>query len=395
MSGEHALRGRTLLVLAASVQQVPLIRRCLSMGARIVTLDNRPENPGHALAHRSVNADVRDIAAVIAAIRTEAAEAVVAAASDVALETAAEVTARLGLVGPPLAVRDALLSKIGFRGLQDALGLPAPAWARAGESLPGDGAWIVKPSRGSGSRGIRVVGVSADLPSALHAAAVESRDGEAMFETWLPGSQHTAEGWMQEGQVAAMMLTERLTARWPHVATLGHRAPAGISPAAHAAIKAQIETVFRHLGYMDGPFDADVVLSATGPVLVEISPRAGGNGLMHMVGAATDFDHMGMIALHALGLLPRIAPWQVAPVGVQILSDPEGGILRYDSAAVPSLRAEPWIVDLTLDLPTGARVPPFTDGRSRYGQVVFTADSGPGLEVRLHQVRSRLGLTVM
>lgn len=394
MRPELVLHGRTLLVLAASVQQVPLIRRCLEMGARVVTLDNRPENPGHALAHRAHDADIRDVSAVIAASRAAGIEGVIAAASDVAVETAAEVAAQLGLVGPPVAAKDALLAKPGFRALQDQLGLPAPAWAVRGAPIPGMGPWVVKPARGSGSRGIRIVTVAAELPAALAAAAAESLDGGAMLEQLLTGTQHTAEGWMQEGHVAACLLTDRLTAAPPHVATLGHRVMTAPPAPLMVEIRTQIERVFARLGYRDGPFDADVVHTAGGPVLLELSPRAGGNGLMQMLEAATGFDQMGMIALHALGLLPRIAPWAPQPAGVQVLSDGRGGTLAYDPAALPGLRAEPWLIDLTLDLPPGARIMPFTDGRTRFGQAVFTAASPAALEARLAELRARLGLAV-
>lgn len=394
MSADQPLAGRTLLVLAASVQQVPLIRRLRAMGARIVTLDNRPENPGHALAHVSRDADVRDISAVIAAAREEGVEGVVAAASDVALETAAELGAELGFVAPPRAATAALLSKTAFRAAQDAAGLPAPRWAPAGEPTPGPGPWIVKPWRGSGSRGVRIVEVEAELPAALAEAAAQSLDGQAMVEQMLAGSQHTAEGWIQGGQIAAMLVTDRLTAAPPHVATLGHRLPGSLGSDAQGVIRTDLERLFARLGYRDGPFDADVVFTDKGPVLIEVATRAGGNGLMCLVEAATGTDTMSLMGLHAVGLLPRLAPWKPVFAAVFILSDPVGGTLTYDKAAIPGLMSEPWVADLTLDLPSGAVVPPFTDGRSRFGQVVLTADSHAELDARLAEVRARLSLAV-
>jgi biotin carboxylase len=394
MSAEAPLAGRRLMVLAASVQQAPLIRRLIALGAEVVTLDNRPDNPGHALAHAAVHCDVRDIEGVARAFRAERCEGVVAAASDVAVETAAALGARLGIPAPPPAAAAALLGKTDFRATQARLGLPAPAFARAGEAPPGTGPWIVKPLRGSGSRGVRIVTEQAALPGALAAAAAQSLDGQAMLEALLPGSQHTAEGWMQGGRVAAMLVTERLTAPAPHVATLGHRVPAALPAGAEAALRAQIEALFAELGYREGPFDADAVLAPEGPVLLEISPRTGGNGLMRLVEAATGADVMGLLGLAALGRLPPLAPWAPRPAAAQILADPRGGRLRYDPAALPGLAAEPWLADLTLDLPPGGVVPAFTEGRARFGQAVWTAGDRAGLEARLAEITARLGLAV-
>lgn len=394
MSDEAPLAGRCLMVLAASVQQVPLIRRLSAMGARIVTLDNRPENPGHALAHTAINLDIRDVEGVVRSFAGHGCEGIVAAASDVAMETAVAVGARLGVIAPPAAAAQALLSKTAFRATQAKLGMAAPSWSAGGGPIPRPGPWVVKPVRGSGSRGVRIVEREAELAAALAEAAAQSLDRQAMLEQLLPGSQHTAEGWMQQGRVAAMLVTERLTAPVPYVATLGHRVPTALPAGAAAAIGSALEGLFGPLGYTDGPFDADVVLTPDGPVLIEVSTRAGGNGLMHLVEAATGADTMGLIGLHALGMLPKLTPWALRPAAVQILSNPTGGILRYDLAAQATLATEGWIRDLTLDLPPGSMVPAFTDGRSRYGQVVWTAPSLAALEQRLGEIKARLGLMV-
>ncbi|MEI6162460.1 MAG: ATP-grasp domain-containing protein, partial [Roseococcus sp.] len=357
-------------------------------------LDNRPENPGHALAHVALDVDVRDVAGAASAMAAQCCDGVIAAASDVAVETAAALGERFGVVAPPLAAVEALLSKTAFRATQGRLCLAAPGWSRAGDAIPRPGPWIVKPVRGSGSRGVQIVTAEGLLDGALLWAAALSLDGQAMLEQFLPGSQHSAEGWMQGGRIAAMLVTDRLTAPAPHVATVGHRVPADLPYGAEAALQADLERLFCALDYTEGPFDADVVLTAQGPVLIEVSTRAGGNGLMRLVEAATGTDVMALIGLHALRLLPPLASWTVSPAGVQILSDPAGGRLRYDAAALPALVAEPWVCDLTLDLPAGSRVPPYTDGRARFGQAVWTAPRREGLEAGLAEIRARLRLSV-
>ena len=393
MSAESSIKGRVLLVLAASVQQVPVIRRCIELGARVITLDNRPDNPGHALAHRSYNVDIRDLQAVFDIAVKEKIDGVIAAASDVAVETAAEIGARLGVIAPPVFATRALLSKLAFRETQQAMGLPTPQWSSDGSS-PATGPWIVKPARASGSRGIRIVRDKAELSRVQGIAQAASLDGAAIVEAVLDGSQHTVEGWMQDGKIAAVMITDRLTAEAPLVATVGHRTPTHVSPAAQAEICRDLSRLFQHLGYSTGPFDADVVMTRDGPVLLEASTRTGGNGLMQLVSAATGADVTQLLILHALNLLPALGAWNVGCAGVHVLGDPSGGRLVYKQDAMPALRAEPWLVELSLDLPSGSQVPAFTEGRDRYGHVVVTAKSPAELDGRLAEVLARLELAV-
>ncbi|MET3889541.1 biotin carboxylase [Bosea sp. OAE506] len=394
MRSDTRLRNTTIVVLAASVQQIPLILRLQSMGARVVTIDNRPDNPGHRLAAATHDIDLRDIDRVLAAVRQEGAHGIIAAASDVAVETAAHVGHALGLSAPSPSAVAALLSKAAFRAFQHSAGLPAPQWALKDDEPP-VGPWIVKPVLGSGSRGVRLIDDAALLPDALANAAAASLDGRAIVEQAISGSQHTAEGWMQAGRVAAGLVTDRLTADAPLVATLGHRTPGSLSAAQEAEVLAAVERVFQLLGYADGPFDADIVVNDQGPFVIEASTRAGGNGLMQLVKASTGVDTMELIALHAVGLLPQLSAWRAMPAGVQILASPLGGTLDYDPHAVERLRNEQWVEDLTLDEAPGASVQPFTDGRCRFGQVVISCRDGASVANRLAEVFNRLDLQVM
>ena len=92
-----------LLVLAASHYQCDAIRTAQRLGYRVITTDNRPDNPGHRIADRCFDVDTTDRAGVLAIARAEKIAGVLAPCTDVAMPTAACVAEALGLRGPSVA----------------------------------------------------------------------------------------------------------------------------------------------------------------------------------------------------------------------------------------------------------------------------------------------------
>lgn len=385
----------TLLVLAASTYQVPVIRRARELGLRVLTADNRPENPGHALADAAFTVDTLDAEALCALAGRERVDGVIAAATDVALPAAAAVAARLGLPGPPPEAVATLCSKPAFRAFQRRLGLPCPEFrvVAPGEAAPAAGRWICKPDRSSGSKGIRIAAGDA-LADAVAQARRHALGGHVLLEAVIEGGQGTLEGVLQGGRLAACLPTDRLVAPAPHVATHGHRVPARLAPPALARLVAQIEAVAAALGLRDAMVDVDFVATAAEAWILEMTPRMGGNALMALVPAATGFalmDHAILLAIGRAAPLPR--GWDdPAPTAVQILGTAAAGRLAYDAAEAEALRREPWVLDLTLDLPPGAPVEPFTDGTRRVGQALFQAPSRAALDARAAALLARLAL---
>src|SRR4051794_19514480 len=117
---------RTLLVLGASVHQLDVITRARARHLRVAVADNVPENPGHGLADVSYLVDTTDVDAIDAVARAEHVDGVIAACTDVAVPTAAAVSARLGLPGVDPAAAALVTSKLAFRAWQHEQGLPAP-----------------------------------------------------------------------------------------------------------------------------------------------------------------------------------------------------------------------------------------------------------------------------
>jgi biotin carboxylase len=383
---------KTLLVLAASLYQLPVIERAKARGYRVITTDNVPSNPGHALADKAYSVDTTNIEGVLDIARRENIAGIIAACTDIAVPTAAAVGAALGLAAPTPDAAAVLCDKIRFRTWLVESGLPSPAWSAA-DAWPGDGAWVLKPNRSSGSKGIFIVRSASELAARLPETMTFSKS--ALLERFIEGAQVTCEGLLKDGETVASWVTTRTTAPAPFVATWGHRLPSDIGPDAERHVALAVLEVLGRLGVRDGPFDADVVWDGERAYVLEVAPRLGGNSLAELIRAASDVDLVDEAVAYAVREpfgrrpAPRSRPTELLLLGVE-----KAGLLRYDEAAVDALRAEPWVRSLVMDRRPGDSVQPFTNGRHRIGEALLIADDAAMLAERGGDLRRRLGLSV-
>jgi biotin carboxylase len=390
---------KTLLVLAASNYQLDTIRTAKRLGYRVVTTDNRPDNPGHLLADRSFGVDTTDTKAVAAIAQAECVSGIISPCTDVAVPTAAFVAAQLGLPGVPLHAACVLTNKGEFRRFLCKQGLPVPQChvvGREARTPPLDwqnSSWIVKPDFSSGSKGIFVVRDAEELAARLPESRAFSPSGTVVLEQFIEGHQATCEGVLANGKVLLSVILDRQTARLPYVVTIGHHLPTRLPLVASQRFCAVFESVCAELGVQDGPFDCDFVWSQEEVFILEMTPRLGGNSISQLLRIATSFDLVEYAVHHACGvdcLLPK--ELHVRPSAVVLLGAENSGKLSYNKGEFSALCNEPWVESLTIDTPLGAPVETFINGRHRVGEGYITADSRDTLEDRVSELRERLAL---
>jgi biotin carboxylase len=390
------------LILAASHYQLDVIRVARALGYTVFTTDNVPDNPGHRLAHRSFAVDTTDWRGVCELVERERLDGLIAACTDVAVPTAARVGERFGLPAPPVAATDVLCSKLGFRDFLAAHDLPRPAHHRITEQgLPADvfgrhPAWIIKPDRASGSKGVAIVRRRDELAHRFAEAAAFSANGEVVLEQFIDGVQGTCEGIVFDGRVQFHLVLDRQTAAPPYVATMGQCAPSRLSDGQTRRLVTLIDTVFARLAITHCVFDADFVCTGDEVFLIELAPRLGGNSISALVRAAyPGFDLVEYAVRLACGdPVPALPTRPANAAAVRILGSHVAGTLRYDPASVEALRREPWVSRLELDVPSGAAVRAFTSGRDRLGEAVIVAPERDELDARLGELDRRLALQV-
>ena len=396
-----AVGKKSLLVLAASRHQVESIQTAKRLGYRVISSDNVPGNPGHALADQAYHVDTADRESILALAQREQIAGVISPCTDVAVPTAAFVAERMGLFGPPVSAAQILCDKAAFRYFLKSNGLPVPRFfildgpSLLPKAMFENQSWIVKPDCSSGSKGIFIVRSHDALESRLPETLSFSPNGRAVIEEFIEGFQGTCEGILKEGKIAAACFLDRQTVAPPYVATCGHRIPTSLPPHVQHRTIDTLERIWQLLGVTNTVFDCDFVVSAEEVFILEMSPRLGGNCISSLLLKSSGFSFVEYAIRSACNESP--APPQslnLKPIAVMILGSPRSGHVVYDTEGVRSLEHCDWIDSLVIDVKLGEPVQGFINGRHRIGECFVHGSSYEDVCAKSCEVLARLRIGV-
>ena len=296
---------RTLLLLGGSKQQVVAIETAKRLGYRTVLCDYLPDNPGQYSADVFYQTSTTDREAVLDVARKEHIDGVLAYASDPAAPTAAYAAEKLGLPGNPLKSVEILSEKHLFREHLRRSGLPCPQAISFGvETVPDEVIrltqpfhWplVVKPTDSSGSKGVSVVRCETELPAALEAARMRSRNGvliaeeyiERVFPRVVGGDIFVVDGVITFWGIMSCLRDERMGGLVP----TGEIMPAGLTNTQIKRIKEVLQALVSSLNIMCGELNVEVLLGAGDtPYVLELGARAGGNMIPVQLSDASGID---------------------------------------------------------------------------------------------------------
>jgi biotin carboxylase len=251
--------------------------------------------------------------------------------SDDVVELTAAFAAERGLPGQPPHTMANFRDKSVQRAALAAAGLPTPvnieitSPAQAREALAAvPTPAILKPTRGSGGQLAFVVNEPSQLAPLLREAfaaaptvgqAVES-DTAFIFESLIVGSR-----WHDTGGIAPYVSVESLAVRGtyahlavtdrfplaPPVLETGMLFPSTLRPSQQQAITEAATAALRALDFEHGVAHSELMLTADGPVVIEVNARAGG-ALPYLFPMASDTDLIALAGQVALGELPARRP---------------------------------------------------------------------------------------
>ena len=303
------MNGAKVLILGASVLQVPMSRRARELGMRTVVVDHDPLASGVPLADEFHAVSTNDIPALVMLARSAGIDGVTTLATDMPVRSIAAVAETLGLRGvsreTALACTDKEVMAETFRHAE----LPHPAFAAVTTLEAAQGALkrigppvIIKPTDSSGSRGVVQVNSPEELPDAVAYARAASRTGRLLVEEVLRGPEISCEVLCVEGAPHVVALTDKDTTGAPHFIEVGHTQPARLAPATEATVRGLIADTIVAFGLTDGPAHIEMILTESGPRLVELGARLGGDFIASdLVPMSTGIDLIGLVLRQACG----------------------------------------------------------------------------------------------
>ncbi|MFI9273179.1 ATP-grasp domain-containing protein [Kitasatospora sp. NPDC052896] len=161
------------------------------------------------------------------------------------------------------------------------------------------GTLVLKPTGGTGSRGVSIVRTAADVQSAWRWSAGDGRS-PITAEQYLDGQEFSVEAFSEDGDHEIVAITRKFKDD-RHLVETGHQVPAGLPDESERAVARHVAAVLDALGVRNGPTHTEVILTAAGPRTVETHLRLGGDSIPELVADATGVDLFDFTARQAGG----------------------------------------------------------------------------------------------
>ncbi|WP_018681421.1 ATP-grasp domain-containing protein [Actinokineospora enzanensis] len=349
--------------------------------------------------------DTFDLAAVDAAVDAIAAEHTVAGVvtwSDRDVETVSRIAARLGLPAPSVAAARAARNKFLMRQalVDHPEAIPRFArvteWAELTKAVADIGyPAVLKPTSGSGSKGIFVLRGEDDLRAAFDELvrytrpevdkAFTGNPGELIVEEFLVGTEHSVEGFVTGGRLHIAGVTDKETSE-PFRLEVAHVFPSSLPESTLAEVRRLTEVVIGALGLDDCTFHLECMVSPAGTAkLVEVAARVGGDFITsHLVGLATGVPFAENVIRVATGREPVLPAGDGLYSGVRkIMADRDGVLAGVDGLA--EALGVPGVRHAIVERAAGAKValPPADYMSGTIGAVLAVGDSAEAVRATL------------
>ena len=310
---------KKIMILGASILQLPAIQKAKEMGLQVVAVDMNPEAVG--FEEEGITKEVIstiDIPAVVECAKKHGIDGVMTLASDMPMRTVAAVAKELGLVGITEETALKATNKAYMRKALKQGGVPIPEFYKASNREEYNAAvsnfrvaFVVKPADNSGSRGIVKIENLTDKEAIFEAydySKSSSRNGDVVVEEYMNGPEVSVETLTVNGECHVIQITDKITTGAPHFVEMGHTQPSELDDDTKQRIAQVAILANKAVGIMNGPSHTEIIVTKDGPKVVELGARLGGDCITtHLVPLSTGVDMVECCIKIALGEEPDIA----------------------------------------------------------------------------------------
>ncbi len=374
-----------LLVLAAGILQVPVIKKAKEMGIYVIAADGDPNAVGLKYADKAIVVNITSEEDVLKVARKEHIDGVIHPCSEVSMNVMGRLNDELGLSGISREQAIRATNKHLMREAFEKGNAPSPksmltenaedAWIHLQNDFSSDG--ILKPSRNSGSRGIAKVSLGMDKNDFIKAydiALNESRDKSVLIEQFIEGPEFSIEIIVWNGIVNVLTVTDKKTTGAPHFVELGHNQPSCFSAEDVETLKMAAIAGVKAMGVSNCACHAEAKLMDGKAYLMEIGARLGGDFIStELTHLSTGIDMVAAAINVALGIEPDLNPKE----------DPKGVCIRYFcpkpgklvSISNTEILNNPHVYLWKIYRKVGDIIPEVTSSLCRSGHVIVTEET--------------------
>ncbi|MFO7850741.1 MAG: hypothetical protein R6V67_12365, partial [Spirochaetia bacterium] len=422
---------KRLLIIGGGEGQLCGIRYARKRGITVGVTDINPDAPGAKAADFFRTADTFDWKATAGAAGEFAADGIMTYGTDQPVLTVAEAAEKLGLPmsisrQTALAVTNKRVMKkiftehdiptCPYRIVSGAEKRPEDSGFKAGmargsggfksgelaETLTGlTPPYVLKPVDSQGQRGVVKVADAAEAAERLPETLSFSREGSAVIEEYYRGGEVTLSGWVVDGALFPLTITDRVTvAHPPHIGVcISHNYPSRCFDSYGERILTLSRRIVSAFAIEKGPVYFQFLIGAEGVRVNEIACRIGGAYEDEFIPMLTGVDILHLAFDEALyGELRRESRKQLE--SYRYPAEGCGSVLLFFTK--PLTVAAVGSMEEVLQLPgarsgryllkPGRKIGPMENSTGRAGYVIITGENAAEVNSTIDGVYNRLGV---
>lgn len=370
---------KKLMIVGASVLQLPGILKAKEMGLEVAVVDYNPQAVGIAYADKYYNASTMDEDAVLAAAEDYKPDGIMTLATDMPMRGVAKAASALGLHGISYDTAVKATDKFDMIKAFKGHDVPSP-WYYTVDSIEALMALerrlsypcVMKPTDNAGSHGVVLARSFEELLDSFEYSHGCSRRGNVIIEEYISGPEISVEVMVVDGEVNVLQITDKLTTGVPFFVEMGHSQPTRFPADVRKSIRQVAAAACRAVGIDNGPAHVEMKVPARGPQMIELGARMGGDNITtHLVPLSTGIDMVKATIDVALGNKPDITPTLECGSAIRYFIAPYGTIKSI--SGVEKAQAIPGVKQITFTKTVGDSSTPIQSSNDRIGFVIAQA----------------------
>lgn len=377
---------KKIMILGASILQLPAIKKAKSMGLQVVAVDMNPKAVGFREDGiiKEVISTI-DTPAIIEAAKRNMVDGVMTIASDMPMRSVAAVADELGLVGISKETAIKATDKGEMRMALRKSGVPIPAFYRVRSKKEYRSAvnkikeagykCIVKPADNSGSRGIDLLSdfEQETIDNAYEYSKQSSRSGDLMVEEYMEGDEVSVESLSIDGICHVIQITDKLTTGAPYFVEMGHSQPSVLSEDTKEKIRQITIAANKAIGIENGPAHTEIKITKDGPKIIELGARLGGDNITtHLTTLSTGVDMVECCINIAMGMAVNLNTRMNRGSAIRYFPLEKGKIKNIEG--VEQAQKIPGVVQVSIVHGVGESVNGIKNSGDRVGFVITEGD---------------------
>lgn len=391
---------KKLLIIGASILQLPAIRKAKELGYYTIVADYNPNAVGIKYADEYHNVSTIDEAGVVELAKRVRPDGIMTLATDMPMRALAAATTAIGLPGISYDTAVKSTDKGEMIKAFEAAGVEHP-WYYIIEdesqlqSILDKASYpcVMKPTDNAGNRGVCYIDSENELIEQYAYSHENSRCGRVIIEEYLEGNEVSVEIIVYQGNVHILAVTDKLTQGKPYFVEIGHAEQSMLPTDTVDAIKDLAKRAVKAVGIDNSPAHVEIMVTPTGPKMVELGSRMGGGCITtHLVPLSTGIDMIQSVMNMALGMKPDVTPKFNRGAALRHIVGLEGIIKSIDG--IDEAQSIEGVNEVTILKEIGDEVHYFKNGSDRIGYVIASANSTTEAIRMCEEALSKIKITV-